>query len=190
MIQEMSVDNVISLSKGENLQYQGSYIVKEGFLACKILEQLVYFVQQGDAIVTQFDSRSLLQFQAKTATNLIKVAEARDYVILRQQEVVKERVLQALIAHAQILSMPAKQRLYVVLYQLGKEMGTKIGTERHIPAIMTQMEMASYINCTREYLCLIKKQLIEDGWLKKERGWALLDWMRWELKFSKVLGCV
>ncbi|TDR52662.1 CRP-like cAMP-binding protein [Listeria rocourtiae] len=179
---------IIHLKKNESLPYPGDYIVHEGFLACKTAEQLVYFAKPGDAIVSLSNSCGrLLQFQAKTDVILVRMPKESLLITLERQDAMKEKLIQALVMRVQFFSVPAKDRLFVLLYQLGKEIGVQIGADYCIPSVVTQKEMGDYVSCTREYLCLVKKQLIEEGWLKEERGWKLLEWERWESEFGKIV---
>lgn len=178
-------NEIIHLKKHEQIEYPGDYIILKGFLACKTEEQLVYFAQPGDTILVLDNSWvGLLQFQAKTEVSLVRRPEEHLLVMLERQDILKSRLISALIARVQFFSVPVKERLNVLLYQLGREIGVKNGQDCHIPSVVTQKEMGDYISCTREYLCTVKRQLIKDGWIEKGKDWKLLDWGRWEKKFK------
>ncbi|MBC1499780.1 Crp/Fnr family transcriptional regulator [Listeria weihenstephanensis] len=175
------VDEMVHLKKYEVLSSPGDYILVKGYLACKTAKQLVYFPQQGDEIIdcAKFGEYSL-HYEAKTAATLVKIPQDRSFVMLERRDELKGKLIEALIKRVQFFSIPTKERLYVLLYQLGNEIGVQSGNDCYIPTVLTQKELGDYISCSREYLCVVRRRLIEEGWIDKGKNWVLLDWQRWK----------
>ncbi|MBC2177771.1 Crp/Fnr family transcriptional regulator [Listeria booriae] len=172
-------EEVVQLKK-KVIASPGDYIVAKGYLACKTGQQFIYFAKQGDTIlVTTSVCENSLYFEAKSDVILIRMPEERSLVLFNRRNEWNERLMARMALRIQFYALPAKERLYILLFQMGKEIGISSGADCFIPNMVTQQELGVYINCTREYLCAVKRKLVLDGWIDRGKGWKLLDWERW-----------
>ncbi|MBC1228131.1 Crp/Fnr family transcriptional regulator [Listeria booriae] len=182
------LNEMLHLKKHDKITNPGDYIVLKGYMACKTAKQLVYFAKQGDTILVMDNfCGEMLEFEAKTEVLLVKMPKEEPFMLARRKDDLQLKLIEALIERVQFFSIPAKERMYVLLYQVGKEIGIQAGDDCYIPSVMTQREMGAYISCTREYLCVMRKNLIEEGWLGEGRGWKLLNWERWNQQWGEVI---
>ncbi|KGL45571.1 hypothetical protein BMT55_12880 [Listeria newyorkensis] len=173
-------DEIVQLKKNETITNIGDYIISKGYVACKAGKQLIYFAKQGDIILVKTHvSKHSLQFEAKSDVTLIRMPVERTLELLNRRNEWNEKLIAGLSTRIQFYNLPTKERLYTLLFQMGKEIGISSGADCFIPSVVTQKEMAIYMNCTREYLLSQKRLLQEEGVLSKGEHWILLRWDQW-----------
>ncbi|AQY52341.1 hypothetical protein PWEIH_09683 [Listeria weihenstephanensis FSL R9-0317] len=177
----MENNNFIELQKGDKLAGNGEYIVLSGYLACHMSNHLLRFLREGERVM--LDDRLLpkeLGYSACTAVRLLKLDRSMASVLTegRYREFEKE-LLSLMVERMDLLTLQKKQRLVRTLLKLGKEVGVLEGENCRIPKVWSQLELASYINCTREYLLCQKRILKEEGVILDSYQWVLMDWDKW-----------
>lgn len=172
---------ISELKKGDVLEGNGEYIILSGHVTCSISKQLLSFLREGERVML-YDQILLegLEYRACNTVRLVKLERSLTSISreARYQEFEKEMV-GLMIARMEMLTLQKKQRLVSTLLKLGKEVGILEGENCRIPKVWNQVELAEYINCTREYLLTQKKVLKEEGVILDSHQWVLLDWERW-----------
>ncbi|MBC2195736.1 helix-turn-helix domain-containing protein [Listeria booriae] len=172
---------VISLERGEKLQVCGEYQILQGYIVCRAGNHLLKILKAESFIIPEKDlTAGLVEYQAQRTAQVafIPIISATDF--LRKQTQAQQDIIQLFANQLDLYALPIKERVMALLYKLACEIGeVKMDTCR-IPMILTQVEIARYIHCTREYLNSVRKVLVKEGWLDSGKNWVLLDWKRWE----------
>ncbi|MBC1458648.1 Crp/Fnr family transcriptional regulator [Listeria newyorkensis] len=177
---------VITLQKEEHLEENGEYIILSGHLTCSMGKQLLCFLREGErALLHDQLLPDALGYQARDVVRLLKLESSMTNMRLeeRYREFEKE-IVDLMMERMEMLTQQKKQRLVSTLLKLGKEVGILEGENCRIPKVWNQVELASYINCTREYLLTQKRVLREEGVILDSHQWVLLDWERWTGKVA------
>ncbi|MBC6309707.1 Crp/Fnr family transcriptional regulator [Listeria sp. FSL L7-1582] len=182
-----SIDATMTLQQGEELKENGEYIVLSGHLTCCIGDQLLCFLRKSErAIVHNHLLPEKLRYQA---CNTVKVLKLDSHTTNRRIEyryrAFERELVDMMVQRMEMLMLPKKERLVYALSKLGNEVGNLEGGDCYIPNVWSQAELASYINCTREYLLNQKKALKKEGLILDNRHWVLLDWNQWTKEEEK-----
>ncbi|MBA3925426.1 Crp/Fnr family transcriptional regulator [Listeria rustica] len=181
---------VIKLRKGERLEEDGEYIILSGHLTCSIGGQLLKFLREGEhAILHEQLLPDGLVYRACDRVSLFKLDRSTTNRNLEERyRKFEKEILDLMIERMEMLALQKKERLIITLVKLGKEVGIMEGMNCRIPKVWSQVELASYINCTREYLLSQKRLLKEDGVIWDSHLWVLVDWEKWMGKELVNLG--
>lgn len=176
----------MTLQKEGQLKGNGEYIILSGHLTCNMGEQLLCFLREGERVMLHDQLLpDALRYQACDVVRLLKLESSMTNMSLEERYRDFERELLGLMMQRiEMLMLPKKKRLITTLLKLGEEVGILEGANCRIPKVWNQIELASYINCTREYLLTQKRVLKEEGVILDSHQWVLLDWERWTGKVA------
>ncbi|MBC1284698.1 Crp/Fnr family transcriptional regulator [Listeria booriae] len=180
--------DIITLEKREKLILSGEYMVISGCLSCTLSEHLIDLVgPQKTAVFEKYLFDGKLSYEAKATTKLIKILPDTSGSFVVRKRVLEESIWKAIVQQLDAQYLTTETRICILLCLIGESVGIIQDGACYLPTVLTQAEMAMYANCSREYLCTIRKQLIVTGELKKERHWVLLDWKRWRKQYLHYL---
>ncbi|MBC1501986.1 Crp/Fnr family transcriptional regulator [Listeria weihenstephanensis] len=172
---------IIELQKGEKLVGDGEYIILSGYLSCNMSKHLLLFLREGERVMLNDELLpKTLEYNACNTVRLLKLNGSMTDALTgeRYREFEKE-LLSLMVERMELLTLQKKQRLVRTLLKLGKEVGVLEGENCRIPKVWSQLELANYINCTREYLLCQKRILKEEGVILDSYQWVLMDWDKW-----------
>ncbi|MBC1211199.1 Crp/Fnr family transcriptional regulator [Listeria booriae] len=182
--------NVMKLAKGDVVKETGAYVVLSGYLLCKASQNLVHFVQAGDIFIAGDNFCSgVFYYEAKGDVRLALIENTTTWgsLEIQKREFLTRQNMHLLIKRVDFFSLSVKRRLMALLYQAGTEIGVVHDNLCELPTIMTQQEVAEYVNCTREYLSGLRRTLVNEGLLAKKNSWVLQNWSTWEEEFEGSL---
>ncbi|CAM4242318.1 Crp/Fnr family transcriptional regulator [Listeria booriae] len=169
------------LKKREILHEYGEYSILQGYILCRTGSHLLKVIEAEDFIIAEGNFfGDLIQFQAQRTTYVAKLPITSTSNFLDKQMKAQYEMMQLLAKQLDISVLPVKQRVMFLLYQMACDIGVLKNGYCCLPPILTQVEMAIFAHCTREYLNGVRKVLVEEGWLAPEKKWMLLNWERWE----------
>ncbi|MBC1293193.1 Crp/Fnr family transcriptional regulator [Listeria booriae] len=172
---------VLELKKGEFIKEYGEYAILHGYIVCRTGDHFIKILREGHFIITETTLfGDTIQFQAQGNARITRLPMVSPSDFLQKQNQTQASMIQALTCQLNIYALPVKQRIMALLYQIACEIGICQLNNCYIPTVMTQVELAKYAHCTREYLNGVRKELIESGWLATGRAWTLKDWRRWK----------
>ncbi|MBC1560166.1 Crp/Fnr family transcriptional regulator [Listeria booriae] len=172
--------DTMKLKKGSIIHECGEYAILNGYVVCKTGDHLLKIMKQGTFTITEehfFGKLIQYQAQAELHVERLPMLSATDF--LQKQAKAQSEMMHNLTRQLDLYALPVKERVMALLYRIACEIGEFRYAECRIPAVLTQVEVANYAHCTREYLNGIRKALIADQWLAPEKNWVLLDWDRW-----------
>lgn len=179
---------IMRLKKGSTLQECGEYAILQGYVVCKTGNHLLKIMKQGTFTITEdYFLGKLIQYQAQAELHVERLPMLSATDFLQKQAKAQSDMMHQLARQLDVYSLPIKERVMALLYRIACDIGEFRYAECRIPVVFTQVEMANYAHCTREYLNGIRKMLIAEQWLAPGKNWILLDWDRWE-KYIEKLG--
>lgn len=172
--------DTMKLTKGSNIYECGEYAILKGYVACKTGDYLLKIMREGTFTITEeclFGKR--IQYQAQSDIHLKQLPILSETNFLQKQASAESAVMYHLVRQLDLYALPVKERVMAFLYWIACEIGEFRYEKCRIPSVLTQVEIANYTHCTREYLNGVRRVLIAEQWLASEKGWVLLDWDRW-----------
>lgn len=172
----------IRLNKGEIIESPAEYIVLSGYLVCRLSKMLIYFIQPGDQFSVNYDFfDGAFNYEAKGNVVLSRI----NPITVRKKRLMDKEIC-LIMERIDFFTLPIKNRMLTLLYQAAKEIGVVQGNKCILPNILTHQEWANYTGCTREYLSELRRKLIEEGLIEKDRRWILKNWDEWNKLFFRM----
>lgn len=172
--------NTMKLKKGSIIHECGEYAILNGYVVCKTGNHLLKIMKQGTFTITEEHFiRKLIYYEAQAELHVERLPMLSTTDFLQKQAKAQSEVMHNLTRQLDLYALPVKERVMALLYRIACEIGEFRYAECRIPVVLTQLEVANYAHCTREYLNSIRQALIEDQWLAPGKKWVLLDWDRW-----------
>ncbi|EUJ18720.1 hypothetical protein PGRAN_15322 [Listeria grandensis FSL F6-0971] len=177
--------SVIQLERGEVLRTCGEYTILQGYITCRKGNHLLKILKEESFIISEDAFMGgLVEYQAQRITYVAFMPTILATDFLHKQKRAQQEIIQLFTHQLDLYALPVKERVMALLYRSACEIGEFKMDECRIPSILTQVEIATYTHCTREYLNGIRKVLINEGWLGASKDWVLLDWDRWRAHIS------
>ncbi|KGL37529.1 Crp/Fnr family transcriptional regulator [Listeria booriae] len=182
----MREQDLIYLKKGEKVTQSGGLSLIEGYIECTTSGRLICFIGPGNIFITsdKLNFKNSIVYKAKCDVILLETSDIASNNSFDAEKKWNDYILTQIFTKFEILYFPAKERFLNILFQIANDIGDQIASDCHVPKILVQRELAEYANCTREYLSIIRKELISDGWITDSKQLVLLDWKRWKRKFG------